>query len=148
MKRVLSIFAFLALLASTTFAQEQSEQPAKGPVMKLDVTEIDYGEIVQGADPLREFKFTNVGTEPLIISNAKGSCGCTVPKWPKDPILPGESATIEVRYDTNRIGPFQKTVTLTTNEATPTHVLKIKGKVNPKPKEESVPASNNGFNNN
>jgi hypothetical protein len=138
----------LALLASTTFAQEQSEQPAKGPVMKLEVTEIDYGEIVQGADPLREFKFTNVGTEPLIISNAKGSCGCTVPKWPKDPILPGESATIEVRYDTNRIGPFQKTVTLTTNEATPTHVLKIKGKVNPKPKEESVPASNNGFNNN
>jgi hypothetical protein len=148
MKRVLSIFAFLALLASTTFAQEQSEQPAKGPVMKLESTEIDYGEIVQGADPLREFKFTNVGTEPLIISNAKGSCGCTVPKWPKDPILPGESATIEVRYDTNRIGPFQKTVTLTTNEATPTHVLKIKGKVNPKPKEESVPASNNGFNNN
>ncbi|MAT55052.1 MAG: hypothetical protein CMN32_11275 [Saprospirales bacterium] len=148
MKRVLSIFAFLALLASTTFAQEQSEQPAKGPVMKLESTEIDYGEIVQGSDPLREFKFTNVGTEPLIISNAKGSCGCTVPKWPKDPILPGESATIEVRYDTNRIGPFQKTVTLTTNEATPTHVLKIKGKVNPKPKEESVPASNNGFNNN
>ncbi|RME11879.1 MAG: DUF1573 domain-containing protein [Bacteroidetes bacterium] len=148
MKRVLSIFAFLALLASTTFAQEQSEQPAKGPVMKLEVTEIDYGEIVQGADPLREFKFTNTGTEPLIISNAKGSCGCTVPKWPKDPILPGESATIEVRYDTNRIGPFQKTVTLTTNEATPTHVLKIKGKVNPKPKEESVPASNNGFNKN
>lgn len=148
MKKVLSIFAFLALLTSATFAQEQSEQPAKGPSMNLEVTEIDYGEIVQGADPLREFKFTNNGTEPLIISNAKGSCGCTVPKWPKDPILPGESAKIEVRYDTNRIGPFQKTVTLTTNEATPTHVLKIKGKVNPKPQEESVPASNNGFNNN
>ncbi len=148
MKKVLSIFAFLALLAGTTFAQEQSEQPAKGPMMKFEVTEIDYGEIVQGSDPLRVFKFTNTGTEPLIISNAKGSCGCTVPKWPKDPILPGESSTIEVRYDTNRIGPFQKTVTLTTNEATPTHVLKIKGKVNPKPKEESVPASNNGFNKN
>ncbi len=143
MKKVLSIFAFVALLSSVSFAQDTP--PASGPVMQFEKTEIDYGQIVQGADPLRIFKFTNTGTEPLIISNAKGSCGCTVPKWPKDPILPGETSKIEVRYDTNRIGPFQKTVTLTTNEATNKHVLKIKGKVGPKPTQESVPASNQGF---
>ncbi|MFQ5448156.1 MAG: DUF1573 domain-containing protein [Saprospiraceae bacterium] len=143
MKKVLSIFAFVALLSSLSFAQDTP--PASGPVMTFEQTEIDYGQIVQGADPLRVFNFTNTGTEPLIISNAKGSCGCTVPKWPKDPILPGETAKIEVRYDTNRIGPFQKTVTLTTNEATNKHVLKIKGKVSPKPTKESVPASNQGF---
>lgn len=148
MKQILAILALFAFTAWTAQAQQQNTAPVKGPVMTFETTEIDYGEIEQGADPLRVFKFTNTGTEPLIISNAKGSCGCTVPKWPKDPILPGETATIEVRYDTNRIGPFQKTVTITTNEATPTHTLKIKGKVNPKPTQESVPASKNGFNNN
>ncbi|GIV32054.1 MAG: hypothetical protein KatS3mg030_356 [Saprospiraceae bacterium] len=149
MKQILAILALFALTTWTLQAQQQQTgTQAKGPVMTFETTEIDYGEIEQGSDPLRVFKFTNTGTEPLIISNAKGSCGCTVPKWPKDPILPGESATIEVRYDTNRIGPFQKTVTITTNEATPTHTLKIKGKVNPKPTQESVPASKNGFNNN
>ncbi|TAK38595.1 MAG: DUF1573 domain-containing protein [Saprospiraceae bacterium] len=143
MKKVLSIFAFVAFLSSMSFAQ--GTPPASGPAMNFEQTEVDYGEIVQGADPLRIFTFTNTGTEPLIISNAKGSCGCTVPKWPKDPILPGETSKIEVRYDTNRVGPFQKTVTITTNEATNSHVLKIKGKVNPKPTEDSVPASNQGF---
>lgn len=115
--------------------------------MTFETTEVDYGEILQGADPLRVFKFKNTGDEPLIISKAKGSCGCTVPSYPKEPILPGESANIEVRYDTNRIGPFQKTVTLTTNESTPDHTLKIKGKVNAKPSEDSVPASTQGFGN-
>ena len=142
MKKLLSVFAAIALFATVSFAQDAS---GNGPVMKFQETEVDYGEILQGGEPLRTFSFTNTGNEPLIISNAKGSCGCTVPSYPKDPILPGETAKIEVRYDTNRIGPFQKTITLTTNEATPTHTLKIKGKVNPKPAVESVPASTNGF---
>lgn len=142
MKKVLSILAMVALFATVSFAQNAS---GKGPVMKFESTEVNYGDILQGSEPLRTFAFTNTGNEPLIISNAKGSCGCTVPSYPKDPILPGETAKIEVRYDTNRIGPFQKTVTITTNEATPTHTLTIKGKVNAKPTEEGVPSSTNGF---
>ena len=142
MKKFFSIFAILSVFATVSFAQNAT---GSGPLMKFDNTEVDYGEILQGGDPLRVFTFKNTGNEPLIISNAKGSCGCTVPSYPKEPINPGETAKIEVRYDTNRIGPFQKTVTLTTNEADPTHTLKIKGKVNAKPTEESVPASNNGF---
>jgi len=144
MKKVISILAVVALFATVSFGQAKAD----GPVMTLESTEVDYGEIMQDSEPLRAFKFTNTGNEPLIISNAKGSCGCTVPSYPKDPILPGESAKIEVRYDTKRIGPFQKTITLTTNEATPTHTLKIKGKVNAKPTEEGVPASSNGFGSN
>lgn len=147
MKSFLSIFAFIAFFATVSSAQDATS--TGGPEMKFDVTEINYGDILQGkqSDPeaVRVFKFTNTGNEPLIISNAKGSCGCTVPSYPKEAILPGKSANIEVRYDIARLGPFQKTVTLTTNEANPTHTLTIKGKVNPKPSEESVPASSSGF---
>ena len=135
-----NILAALVLLfaAGTTFAQEDAATPASGPQMNFETTEIDYGVIAQNSDPLRVFKFTNEGTEPLVIKHAKGSCGCTVPSYPKQPILPGESATIEVRYDTKRIGPFQKTVTLTTNEADEKHTLRIKGKVEPEPAVEDA----------
>ena len=108
--------------------------------MTFESTEVDYGTIQQHADPLRTFEFTNTGTEPLVITHAKGSCGCTVPIWPKEPILPGEAASIEVRYDTKRIGKFTKRVTLTTNEGSEKRVLTIKGDVLKAPKEdEGVP---------
>ncbi len=126
------------------FAQTDApkEENAANPVMTFEQTEVDYGTIVQHADPLRVFNFTNTGDAPLVIKHAKGSCGCTVPSYPKQPIMPGEAGVIEVRYDTKRIGPFTKTVTLTTNEGDQKRVLKIKGKVEPKPKEEEgVPAS-------
>ena len=93
---------------------------------------IDYGTIEHNADGKREFVFTNNGTEPLVIMNAQGSCGCTVPTWPKEPIAPGASAIIGVKYATDRVGPFNKTITLTTNsKETPSKVLTIKGTVNP-----------------
>jgi hypothetical protein len=131
--------------AQTSEADAQAEKK-EGPVMTFETTMIDYGTIEQHADPLRVFNFTNTGTEPLIIKNAKGSCGCTVPKWPKEPIMPGENGTIEVRYDTKRIGPFSKRVTLTTNSVEDPIVLTIKGKVNPKPAEPAgVPESQPNF---
>ncbi|MDX5427583.1 MAG: DUF1573 domain-containing protein, partial [Bacteroidota bacterium] len=100
---------------------------------------IDYGTIPQNSNGEREFLFTNTGKEPLIISNARGSCGCTVPTWPKEPIAPGAQGVIKVKYDTKRVGPFHKTVTLQTNAATPTKVLTIKGKVEPAPQEKTTP---------
>ncbi|HEX8562938.1 MAG TPA: DUF1573 domain-containing protein [Flavobacterium sp.] len=91
---------------------------------------IDYGTIAKNADGKREFVFTNNGNKPLIITNAQGSCGCTVPTWPKEPIAPGAKGVIGVKYATDRVGPFTKTVTLTTNAAgQPTKVLTIKGNV-------------------
>jgi hypothetical protein len=90
----------------------------------------DYGNIKQNANGNCEFKFKNTGKEPLIISMARGSCGCTVPDWPKEPIKPGESAVIKVNYDTKRVGPINKTVTITSNAKNEsTKVLTIKGNV-------------------
>lgn len=132
---------------STTAAPAPAATPApaaatgKGPVATFEKTEIDYGKIEQGSEPLRIFTFKNTGTEPLIISNAQGSCGCTVPTYPKEPIMPGQTSKIEVRYDTQRIGGFTKSVTLTTNEANSTRVLTIKGEVSAKPASE-INASN------
>jgi hypothetical protein len=138
MKQILFVLAFVALGA--TYAAAQS-----GPVMTFDVTTVDYGTIDKGSEPLRKFKFTNTGNEPLIIKNAKGSCGCTVPKYPQEPIMPGESNFIEVRYDTQRVGAFNKTVTITTNEVSDTKTLTIKGEVKAPANQEAVPASNGGF---
>lgn len=85
-------------------------QPGENP------TEWNYGDIAHRSTGYRFFKFTNVGDGPLVISNAKGSCGCTVPQWPREPIMPGESGYIKVKYDTNRVGAMTKYVTLTTND--------------------------------
>jgi len=90
---------------------------------------IDYGTIEKGSNGVRVFEFTNTGNEPLIISKVSSSCGCTIPKKPKDPILPGQTGVIEVKYDTNRVNPIRKTITVLSNAETPTIALKIKGLV-------------------
>lgn len=138
---------FLTLLAFVVFGSfvANAQKPAGGPVMTLETTTVDYGVIEKGADPIRIFKFTNTGNEPLIIKTAKGSCGCTVPTYPQEPIMPGEANKIEVRYDTQRVGAFTKTVTLTTNEGDATRTLTIKGEVKDAAVKESVPASTNGL---
>ena len=100
---------------------------------------VDYGTIEHNADGARKFVFTNNGTEPLLIKNAKGSCGCTVPTWPREAIAPGATAEIGVKYATNRVGKFTKTITLTTNASKKPVILTIKGEVNPAPKEETAP---------
>lgn len=101
-------------------------QPGETP------TEWNYGNIAHRSTGYRFFKFTNTGNGPLVISNAKGSCGCTVPQWPREPIMPGETGYIKVKYDTNRVGPMTKYVTLTTNaQASTTTRLKIFGTVAP-----------------
>ena len=100
---------------------------------------VDYGTIEHNADGARKFVFTNNGTEPLLIKNAKGSCGCTVPTWPREAIAAGTTAEIGVKYATNRVGKFTKTITLTTNASKKPVILTIKGEVNPAPKEETAP---------
>ena len=104
---------------------------------------VDYGVIDYNSDGNKEFVFTNNGTESLIIKNAKGSCGCTVPTWPRDPIAPGVTEKIKVKYATNRVGKFTKTITLTTNASKKPVILTIKGEVNPAPKDLTSPEKNN-----
>lgn len=142
LKLALGIF-FLLGLTFGAFAQDDSDM--SGPIMTFENTIVDYGAIEQNSDPLRIVEFTNTGTEPLVISNARGSCGCTVPDWPKQPIMPGETSKIEIRYDTKRLGKINKTVTLTTNESGANHVLKVIGQISKAAEEESVPTNKKGL---
>ena len=119
MKQLITIL-FIGLISFTINAQAKIEFKAET---------IDYGTIEKGSNGVRVFEFTNTGNEPLIISSVKSSCGCTIPKKPKDPILPGETGEIEVKYDTNRVNPIRKTITVMSNAEKPTVALKIKGEV-------------------
>ncbi|MFH1319151.1 MAG: DUF1573 domain-containing protein [Bacteroidota bacterium] len=130
---------------------EQPEQPAttvpvvqnpNAPEIAFEKDVMDYGTVEYNGDGVREFKFTNTGKEPLIISRAKASCGCTVPSWPKEPILPGKTGVIKVKYSTNRVGSFTKTITITSNAKTPNKRLTIKGTIKSNPvqqNEQTVP---------
>ena len=144
MKKLLSLFTFLMFLSGSLLAQN-NEAKAKidetNSFVTFEQEVMDYGEIERGADPYRVFKFTNVSDEPVVIKSARGSCGCTVPTYPKEPIGPGETAEVKVRYDTNRVGAFTKTVTLSIakGERQVTRVLTIKGKVNQKAEPKSLP---------
>lgn len=122
MKNLIAITVFV--LAG--FATAQAQKTAK---MEFKSETIDYGEIKKGSDGVRIFEFTNTGDAPLVIEDVKSSCGCTVPTKPEKPILPGETGKIEVKYDTNRVGPIRKTVTVYSNSEEPVKALKIKGTV-------------------
>ncbi|MDC6351802.1 DUF1573 domain-containing protein [Zeaxanthinibacter sp. PT1] len=124
MKKVV-ILAFVSLL---TFAVQAQEKTAK---IEFKAETVDYGQIAKGSDGIRVFEFTNTGEAPLIISKVSSSCGCTIPKKPEAPIMPGKTGEIQVKYDTNRVGPIRKAVTVISNADTPTKVLKIKGEVMP-----------------
>lgn len=148
MKRILFFLVLAMGLSFSLSAQEEAQTAVEvaGATMDFTETTLDYGTIEQGSDPYRFFDFTNSGNAPLVITNAKGSCGCTVPTYPKEPVPPGESSQIKVRYDTNRVGPFTKRVTLTTNVGEEPIILTIKGKVEKKAEEPAgVPATEGGM---
>lgn len=100
------------------------------PKIKFETEVMDYGTIEKGADQERTFKFTNIGKAPLALTAVNSSCGCLVAKWPSEPIAPGKSASVIAHYDTNRVGRFEKTLTVVSNDPErPNIVLKIKGEV-------------------
>ena len=97
------LFLFIAITSSFIFSQEV------GPKIEFESLEINYGKISKGDNGIRIFKFTNVGSKPLIINKVYSSCGCTIPKKPSSPIGPGQGDEIQVKYDTNRVGPVSYT---------------------------------------
>lgn len=142
MKQLLLTLTLVFVATGMNKAAAQSAQSAAA--IEFSAETHDYGTVKYAGNGTYEFKFTNTGTAPLIISDAKGSCGCTVPVWPKEPVAPGASAVITVKYDTKRPGPFEKSVTVTSNAANaPTKVLHIKGTVSPQP-EGTSPVNNSG----
>lgn len=122
MKRIVLVL-FIGLMALNLTAQDKKAK------IEFKSETVDYGEIEKGADGIRVFEFTNTGDAPLIISKVSSSCGCTIPKKPEEPILPGKTGEIQVKYDTNRVGPIRKAITVISNADTPTKVLKIKGEI-------------------
>ena len=131
MKKLL-IAVSLFVCAITVEAQTATPKTtfdANAPVFQFEEEVIDYGKIPHNSDGNRVFKFKNVGKSPLIIEKTKGSCGCTVPTYVKEPIMPGETGEIKVKYATNRVGRFSKTVTITSNASEPNKVVRIKGEV-------------------
>lgn len=119
---ILSVFFYTTLTAQDATVSDNG-------VFEFESEVIDYGTIDQNSDGVRAFKFKNVGNAPIVIGKVKGSCGCTVPTKPEGAILPGETGEIGVRYATDRLGAFSKTVTVTSNASEGTKVLTIKGKV-------------------
>lgn len=132
------VFAFTAVTAQETTPKPAAENP-NAPVITFTKSVHDYGTLFVGGDGNCEFEFTNTGKEPLILSSVRSSCGCTVPSWPREPILPGKKEKIKVKYDTNRMGPINKSITVMSNAKNSTEVLRISGNIIKKPDENTIP---------
>ena len=113
------------------------EKKSGQPIIEVLNEEFDFGEIKEGKNVIHEYKIKNIGTADLLISAAKGNCGCTVPEWPKEPIKIGEEATIKVTFNSRgKKGLQNKRVTLTTNAIPNVKILTIKGTVIPQKKDK------------
>lgn len=122
------LFITVIFLTIPCSAQEQATSKNVG-VFDFEKEVINYGTIEKNDNGLRTFSFTNRGTAPIVISKVKTSCGCTVPTYPKQAIMPGESANIDIKYATNRVGTFNKTITILSNADEQKKTLRIKGTV-------------------
>ncbi len=132
MKALKSLFLLAAFFLILPSGYSQQANP-NAPQMTFNTTVHNFGNIKIGGNGTCEFPFRNDGKEPLILIKVQSSCGCTIPEYPKRPILPAQSDVIKVKYDTQRQGPFSKTITIITNAMSSPIVLKISGTVVPLP---------------
>lgn len=144
---LICMFAAMAMVAGAQNVTPQNDVPEHGAKIRFEEMEHQYGTIVKGGDGDCQFTFWNDGDEPLILQSVKASCGCTTPKYSQKPVMPGQKGFIDVHYNTNNVGGFSKTVTVTSNAVNNQRVvLRIKGNVTqdqPKPETEKIdPAKN------
>jgi hypothetical protein len=131
--------AALVFCAAAVYAQQvpqpttlnKNEVKTDVAVFGWDNTTHDFGKVKQGTLVTHEFKFTNTGKVPLVITNVQASCGCTTPAWTKEPVMPGGQGFIKATYNAASAGAFNKTVTVTANIETGFIQLTIKGEVQP-----------------
>lgn len=136
MKKVIATLSLVFCFVMFSNAQEVATPniDPNAPDLKFDSEVVDYGVLEYDGNTLREFKFKNTGKSPLILTNVQVQCGCTnVDGWPKEPIAPGKSGSFKVKYDSKRVGKFDKKITVTSNAKNPSIVLTIKGEVKPAP---------------
>jgi hypothetical protein len=133
MKKVIYIAAFtVSFLSISCKDGGKIPRDANSPKMKFESIVHDFGTITEGDKVETEFVFKNIGRTDLLISDAKGSCGCTVPEYPKEPLKSGETGKIKVSFNSaHKTGSQTKTVTLFTNTENKTEILTIKAAINP-----------------
>ncbi|MFA6200803.1 MAG: DUF1573 domain-containing protein [Bacteroidales bacterium] len=123
--------------AAQTSKPAESAQLNKPVGTQAEITfekvEHDYGDVIKGGNGETSFTYKNTGKAPLVLSNVRSSCGCTVPSWSREPLMPGQTASIKVKYNTANVGPINKSITVESNATTNRIVLKIKGKVTDTP---------------
>ncbi|HLW14323.1 MAG TPA: DUF1573 domain-containing protein [Flavobacteriaceae bacterium] len=117
---------------SVVAAEQRDIEISTFPVMNFDEDQFDFGEIEQGTRVEHMFTFVNSGDAPLVITNARSSCGCTVPEYTREPVAPGEKGELLVKFDGSGRGTVNKNITLTTNTEKGMERLRIKATVNPK----------------
>jgi hypothetical protein len=134
MKKISSLIVMF-VLGSLLFAQNAPTAPASkkdGPNIQFKDDLHDFGKIKEGIIATYDFVFTNTGSQPLLLTDVRPSCGCTTPEWPREPIQPGKTGIIHVKYNSaGRPGNFNKSITVVTNIPDKTLVLFIKGNVEP-----------------
>ena len=128
MKKIFNLSVAVLMLITVGCSQNEDGSSSAEMTFKEDIT-FDFGKIKQHSEGTHEFEFKNSGNDPLVITNVKSSCGCTVPTYPKEPVKKGDKGKISVKYDTNRIGPFNKTITVYSNGKNSPIQLRIKGEV-------------------
>lgn len=147
---VLSVFAFSSCKdkasdkvneENVAAAADRDAESGKFPTIAFEESQFDFGTIDNGTHVEHIFKFKNTGEAPLMIVNAKSSCGCTVPEWTKEAIAPGASGELLVKFDGSGQNQVSKTITLTTNTESGTETLMIKAFVNPKNPATKAPTS-------
>ena len=126
MKKSIKHLSFLIATFLTINSFVQAIAISQGAEISFDKSTHDYGQIEKSANGECVFVFTNTGNQPLKISNAKGSCGCTVPQWPREEIAPGSTGEIRVRYDTKRVGVINKSVTIQSNAMNSDNITRAK----------------------
>lgn len=135
MKKIFLVLTFVSAIAFNSTAQTEKKtldnvvNPNQGDLV-FDQMDYNFGVIKQGESVTNIFTFTNSGNEPIVITNAAGSCGCTVPEWPKEPIMKGQKGSIKVTFNSaGKSGYNDKTVTITSNAKTNPIVLHVKGTI-------------------
>jgi len=141
MKRIVFIIS-LIFMSSVVLVAQQERKVKSNAQMAFASLSHDYGSVVYGADGTYNFTFTNKAEKPIVVTNVKSSCGCTIPSWPKEPIQPGKTGSITVKYNTKLSGSFNKTVQVFSTADNSPVKLSIRGKVNARPSDLKSSKSN------
>ena len=135
MKKIFTLV--FSILAFGLMAQTQLEEEKAGPAIVFAESMFDFGDIKQGDVVEHIFEFQNTGTQPLILSGVRTTCGCTAPYWPKEPIAPGETSSIKIKFNSRgKLGMQNKIITVNSNAITPTTRIKIVTNVKPPQAQE------------